>query len=59
MNYIQNKKSVQQPFIDKVYQILSAKERGEDSSDLEREIDAMVYQLYQLTAEEIAIVEGK
>jgi len=26
---------------------------------LEREIDAMVYQLYQLTAEEIAIVEGK
>jgi len=59
MNYIQNKKSVQQPFIDKVYQILSAKERGEDSSDLEREIDAMVYQLYELTAEEIAIVEGK
>ena len=59
MNYIQNKKSVQRLFIDKVYQILSAKERGEDSSDLEREIDAMVYQLYQLTAEEIAIVEGK
>jgi len=58
MNYIQNKKSVQQPFIDKVYQIISAKERGEDTSDLEREIDAMVYQLYELTAEEIAIVEG-
>jgi len=49
----------QQPFIEKVNQILSAKERGEDTCDLEREIDAMVYQLYELTAEEIAIVEGK
>jgi hypothetical protein len=30
-----------------------------DTSALEREIDEMVYKLYGLTEEEIAIVEGK
>ena len=30
-----------------------------DVSDLEREIDQIVYQLYGLTDEEIAIVEGR
>lgn len=30
-----------------------------DTSALEREIDEQVYKLYGLTAEEIAIVEGK
>jgi hypothetical protein len=30
-----------------------------DTRELEREIDGLVYQLYELTAEEIAIVEGK
>lgn len=30
-----------------------------DTSELEREIDQLVYQLYGLTPEEIAIVEGK
>jgi hypothetical protein len=37
-------------------------ERGEDNADtsaLERQIDKMVYALYALTPEEIAIVEGK
>jgi len=37
--------------------------RGEllnaDTSALERQIDEMVYELYGLTPEEIAIVEGK
>jgi uncharacterized membrane protein YkoI len=30
-----------------------------DTTELEREIDRLVYQLYELTADEIAIVEGK
>jgi len=37
-------------------------DRGEgnaDTSALERQIDKMVYALYDLTPEEIAIVEGK
>lgn len=44
-----------------VTQILAAKQRGPnaDTSALERQIDEMVYELYELTPEEIAIVEGK
>jgi hypothetical protein len=62
----------QQPFITLVDQILAAKKqhtplsplnRGEfkntDTSALEKQIDEMVYKLYGLTEEEIAIVEGK
>ena len=52
--------------IAKVEQILAVKNRSvepfdpaTDTSQLESEIDAMVYELYGLTAEEIAIVEGK
>ena len=50
----------QQPFIDKVDQILSLKKDNPeaDTSALEREIDTLVYQLYDLTDEEIAIVEN-
>jgi len=44
-------------FKKKVNQILSAKEQGDDTSDLEREIDAMVYKLYELTYDEVKIVE--
>jgi len=35
------------------------KDHNADTSDIEREIDQMVYKLYDLTPEEIAIVEGK
>jgi hypothetical protein len=49
----------QQPFIDLVDKILAKKAKGEDSTPEEREIDQLVYKLYDLTAEEIAIVEGK
>jgi hypothetical protein len=49
----------QQPFIDLVNQILAKKAKGEDSTPEEREIDQLVYKLYDLTAEEIQIVEGK
>jgi adenine-specific DNA-methyltransferase len=49
----------QQPFIQKVNQILSLKKDNSaaDTSALEREIDVMVYALYGLSAEEIKIVE--
>ena len=42
-------------------QILTLKQADSqtDTSVLEAEIDAMVYELYELTAAEILIVEGK
>ncbi|MDB0615836.1 TaqI-like C-terminal specificity domain-containing protein [Tenacibaculum dicentrarchi] len=50
----------QEPFIEKVNQILSLKKENpeSDTSVLEKEIDEMVYKLYDLTADEVAIVEG-
>ncbi|MBU1754517.1 Eco57I restriction-modification methylase domain-containing protein [bacterium] len=52
-------KSEQQPFIHLVNQILSLKKSdpNTDTSALEAEIDRLVYALYDLTEEEIAIVE--
>ncbi len=49
----------QQPFVALVDQILELKKAGKDTQALEDEIDTLVYRLYDLTAEEIAIVEGK
>jgi adenine-specific DNA-methyltransferase len=51
--------SEQKPFVALVEKILAGKERGEDTTGLEREIDEMVYRLYGLSAEEIAVVEGR
>lgn len=50
----------QQPFIEKVEQILALKQVNSDAdtSSLEKEIDAMVYELYGLSKEEIEIVEN-
>ena len=50
----------QKPFIKLVDRILVAKHRDAeaDTSALEREIDQLVYALYDLTPEEIQIVEG-
>ena len=50
----------QQFFITLVDQILDAKNTDPDAdvSELEKEIDQIVYLLYDLTREEIAIVEG-
>lgn len=49
-----------------MYQILTLKKGDSkwnaaqtDTSELEAEIDLMVYELYELTEEEILIVEGK
>ena len=52
-------KDKQQPIIALVDQILSAKKSNPnaDTSTLEREIDALVYELYGLTEEEIAVIE--
>ena len=50
----------QKPFVEIVDQILSAKRSGPsiDTGELEAKIDRMVYKLYDLTPEEIKIVEG-
>jgi len=45
--------SQQQPFIKRVEQILALKQRCEDTRELENEIDAMVFDLYQLTEQEM------
>lgn len=54
-------KEQQQPIIDLVDKILAAKKADatSDTTTLERKIDELVYKLYGLTDEEIAIVEGK
>jgi len=49
----------EQPFINLVDKILDKKEKGEDTLALEKEIDQLVYALYALTPEEIALVEGQ
>ena len=49
----------EQPFIDIVDKILIAKQQSQDTADLEKQIDEMVYKLYDLTEEEIAIIENK
>lgn len=51
--------SDQQPFIDLVDQIITLKKEGKETADLEAEIDRMVYELYGLNEEEIAMVEGR
>jgi len=51
---------LQQPIITLVDQILSAKKENPaaDTSELEREIDLLVYGLYGLTEEEVNIIDG-
>jgi hypothetical protein len=51
----------QRPFIIVVDQILATKKQDSnaDTRALEKEIDKLVYELYGLTEEEIAIVEGQ
>ena len=48
------------PFIEKVNQILAAKklQPTADTTVLEKEIDQLIYQLYDLTEEEIKIIEN-
>jgi hypothetical protein len=39
--------------------IIKGKQNGKDTTALETKIDTMVYQLYDLTADEIKIIEDK
>jgi site-specific DNA-methyltransferase (adenine-specific) len=48
----------QQPLIDLVEKILIGKKSGANTEPLEREIDKRVYALYDLTDDEINIIEG-
>ena len=48
---------IQQPLIDLADKILTAKKSGTDTTDYEAKIDKLVYQLYDLTADEIKIIE--
>ena len=50
-------KFAQQPFVKLVDKILIAKQDDKDTADLETKIDKMVYNLYNLTADEIKIIE--
>jgi hypothetical protein len=52
---------VREKISDLVNEILSIKKQHQkaDTTDLENQIDQLVYQLYELTEEEIKIVEGK
>lgn len=52
-------KEEQRPFEEFVEQILTKKERGENTDAEERRIDEMVYSLYHLTPDEINHIEGK
>jgi tRNA1(Val) A37 N6-methylase TrmN6 len=51
----------QKPFITIVDKILKAKEENAktDTSKLEKQLDEMVYKLYELTVEEINVIENK
>jgi len=47
----------QKPFVALVEQILEKKERNEDTTALEQEIDNLVYKLYELTYEEVKVID--
>jgi len=49
-------KTEQQPFIALVEEILAAKIRGADTSEWERRIDALVFDLYHLTEAEMRLI---
>ena len=48
----------QQPIINKVNAIITAKQYNNDTSRLEAEVDALVYALYGLSDDEIKLIEG-
>ena len=53
-------KTQQQPFIDLAHQIITTKEKASDADTAhwEKQIDQLIYQLYQLTSDEVKMVEG-
>jgi hypothetical protein len=51
-------KNQQKEFVDLVDEILLKKLEGKDTKSEENQIDQLVYQLYELTEEEINIIEN-
>ena len=51
-------KKEQKPFIELVERILAGRKNDTDTTDLENQIDQLVYKLYKLTEEEIKIIEN-
>jgi hypothetical protein len=49
----------QKPFTDIVDKIISAKQKKQSTTTLERQIDLLVYKLYNITPAEQKIIEGK
>lgn len=49
----------QEVFINLVDRIIEGKKNGIDMRELEEEVDRLVYELYELSEEEIKIIEGK
>lgn len=50
-------REIQAGFISKVDKILSLKKKNQDTTALEREIDVLVYKLYELTYDEVKIID--
>jgi hypothetical protein len=48
----------QKPFIELVEKVLAGRKNDNDTTDLENQIDQLVYELYGLTVEEIEIIEN-
>jgi len=46
------------PFIDRVEKILSLRKKNDESTSLEKELDILVYHLYELTYEEVKIIDN-
>ena len=49
----------QQPFITLADKIITLKKQNQDTTELEAQIDQMVYELYGLSEDEVALVEGE
>lgn len=47
----------QRPFVELVERILALKEQGKDTTALEQQIDHLVYKLYELTYEEVKVID--
>nr|NQU91620.1 Eco57I restriction-modification methylase domain-containing protein [Bacteroidota bacterium] len=50
-------KKITKPFITRVEKILSLKKQNKDTSAIEKEIDVLVYKLYELTYDEVKIID--
>ena len=56
---LQKNKKLRDNIINLVDRIIEGKKSGIDMRELEEEVDRLVYGLYELSEEEIKIIEGK